>query len=326
MANIREVAEKAKVAMCTVSRVINGSEAVSERTREKVHKAMEELDYTPNELARGMFRQRAGIIAMLVPSIRHPFFSSLANYIETELFNYGYKLMLCSTKDNVARESDYMKIFKSNIVDGIILGVCNLEKEVYVQFQKPLILLDDYINDQIPVVVANHSEGGKLAAHKFIESGCKHVIHLCGEASRNVLSYKSHLALEKELTSHGIHCQAIEIKWNEFDFDNHLELARQLLSENVAIDGVMAADLPAMAFLKAAIQLGKKIPDDFCVVAYDGTYLVNTNIIDVTTVVQPLRDISKKAVEIIMMMIEGNVIEEVIYKLEVSMKEGETTK
>ena len=82
MASIREVAKRAGVAACTVSRVLNGTVAVSPETRQKIEKAMEELDYIPNELARGMFRRKAGIIAMLVPSINHPFFSSLADCIE----------------------------------------------------------------------------------------------------------------------------------------------------------------------------------------------------------------------------------------------------
>ena len=84
MASIREVAKRAGVAACTVSRVLNGTVAVSPETRQKIEKAMEELDYIPNELARGMFRRKAGIIAMLVPSIKHPFFASLADCIDVD--------------------------------------------------------------------------------------------------------------------------------------------------------------------------------------------------------------------------------------------------
>ena len=70
MASIRDVAKKAGVAACTVSRVLNGTATVSPETRVKIEKAMKELDYIPNELARGMFRQKSGIIAMLVPRDR----------------------------------------------------------------------------------------------------------------------------------------------------------------------------------------------------------------------------------------------------------------
>ncbi len=109
MASIREVAKRAGVAACTVSRVLNGTVSVAPETRQKIEQAMEELDYIPNELARGMFRRKAGIIAMLVPSIKHPFFASLADCIERKLYERGYKLMLCSTSADVEREREDLR-------------------------------------------------------------------------------------------------------------------------------------------------------------------------------------------------------------------------
>lgn len=326
MASIRDVAEKAKVAACTVSRVINGSGYVSDETRQKIEKAMKELDYIPNELARSMFRQKAGIVAMLVPSIRHPFFSSLANSIEKELYLRGYKMMLCSTGDSIEREREYMQIFKTNIVDGVIMGVNNLENQVYEQFQKPLVMLDYHVNDKIPAVVSNHTQGGKLAAERFIESKCKNIIHICSIDSKNVLSFKSHRALEEELTKHGISSRAVEIKWNDFDFDGYLEMAQLILEKNPHIDGIMAADMPAIAFLKAALLLGKKVPDDFCVVAYDGTYIINTNIMEVTTIIQPIKEIARKSIDVMTRMIDGHTLTENMYEIDVTLKSGNTTK
>ena len=124
------MAARAGVAVCTVSRVLNESGYVSPDTHEKIVRAMRELDYIPNELARGMFRQKSGIIAMLVSSIRHMFFGSLAHYIEQELYAKGYKLMLCSSDDKIEREADYMRMFRSNLVDGVILGVTQLDDTV----------------------------------------------------------------------------------------------------------------------------------------------------------------------------------------------------
>ena len=89
MASIRDVAEKANVAPCTVSRVLNGTANVAPETKQRIELAMRELNYIPNELARGMFKQKSGIIAMLIPSIRHPYFSNLAHYIERKLYEMG---------------------------------------------------------------------------------------------------------------------------------------------------------------------------------------------------------------------------------------------
>lgn len=131
MASIRDVAKRANVAACTVSRVLNGTANVAPETRMKIEQAMKELNYIPNELARSMFKQKAGIVAMLVPDIRHPYFSSLARHIEDELYKNDCKLMLCSTGDDPEREKEYMKILRSNIVDGVIMGVNNQKPEAY---------------------------------------------------------------------------------------------------------------------------------------------------------------------------------------------------
>ena len=78
MASIRDVAKKAGVAVATVSRYMNGTANVSEETQQRIEAAMQELQYIPNELARSMFKKKSNTIAMLVPNIQHPWFSSLA--------------------------------------------------------------------------------------------------------------------------------------------------------------------------------------------------------------------------------------------------------
>ena len=120
------MAKRANVAACTVSRVLNGTANVAPETRMKIEQAMKELNYIPNELARSMFKQKAGIVAMLVPDIRHPYFSSLARHIEDELYKNDCKLMLCSTGDDPEREKEYMKILRSNIVDGVIMRIADM--------------------------------------------------------------------------------------------------------------------------------------------------------------------------------------------------------
>ena len=122
MASIRDVAKEAGVAICTVSRLINGTANVEPETQKKIEDAMKKLDYVPNELARGMFKGRSNSIAMLVPNIQHPWFSSLASEIEKILYEKKYKFMLFSTSDDKQREKECFKLLKSNIVDGIICG------------------------------------------------------------------------------------------------------------------------------------------------------------------------------------------------------------
>lgn len=326
MASIRDVAKRANVAACTVSRYLNETESVAPETRKKIQSAIEELNYIPNELARGMFKQKSGIIAMLIPSIRHPYFSTLAHCIELKLYEKGYKLMLCSTDGQIEKERDYINILKSNLVDGVLMGVSDLEDSDYLKFGKPLVMLDYDIGKKIPIVVSDHKKGGILAAEKFITSGCKSVIHIGDKELSKVESYKCHKALEEVLGNEGIESRFIEIKWNEFDFDGYFNVARTILEEYPQIDGIMAADIQATAFLKAAIEMGKKVPDDLAVVSYDGTYVANVNQIAMTSIVQNTEDIGAKAVEVLLDLMDGGKLSKRKYVIDVNIKNGETTK
>lgn len=326
MSSIRDVAKKANVAACTVSRVLNGTANVSPETRMRIEQAMKDLNYIPNELARGMFRQKAGIVAMLVPNIRHPYFSSLATFIEDELYKNGYKLMLCSTGDDVEREKEYLKILKSNIVDGVIMGVNNQRPEDYEEFGKPLVMLDYFVNKDIPLVVSDHAAGGRLAAQEFISSGCSYVLHIGNEAeTERVISYESHKVLQESLEASGIVSRELDIKWNTFDFQGYLELAKLILEKYPEIDGIMAADMPAAAFMKAAFQLGKRIPEDLCIVSYDGTFVANTNLIELTTIHQSLREIGQVSVSVMLKLLRGEKMEETYIRIPVKIKKGDTT-
>ena len=131
MASIRDVAQRAGVGVGTVSRVLNGNGYVAEDTRKKIETAISELEYTPNELARNLFRNKTGLIGVLVPDLDHPFFSSFVRETEIALYKKGYKAMVCNTIGNSSREMDYLNMLDRNMVDGIITGSHTLHVEEY---------------------------------------------------------------------------------------------------------------------------------------------------------------------------------------------------
>ena len=172
MASIRDVAKKANVGPATVSRVLNNSGYVSEESRRRIEQAMMELDYTPNELARNLFRKKTGIVALLVPSISHPFFAAFVEKAEEALHSRGYKTMLCNTAKEENAELEYLDMLNRHIVDGIISGVHSLEIEEYQKIKKPIVALDRYLGADIPVVAVNHEKGGRMAAEELAGENC----------------------------------------------------------------------------------------------------------------------------------------------------------
>ena len=152
MASIKDVAQKAGVGVGTVSRVLNNSGYVSDETREKIEEAMKNLQYTPNELARNLYHKKSGIIAVLVPTVEIPFFAELVHNIEAELYNEGFKIMLCNTDKAHNAELEYLDMLNRHIVDGVITGVHSLDVEEYKKIKKPIVAFDRYLGEDIPVL------------------------------------------------------------------------------------------------------------------------------------------------------------------------------
>lgn len=303
MASIREVARLANVAPSTVSRALNNSGYVAEETLDKIKKAVEELDYIPNQWIRNLYRQSTGIIGIIVSEISHPFFSELSNCIDKELHKYGYNVMLCSTESDKRREREYLDTLERNLFDGIIGGTSLLEADIYKKLTKPIVVLDRYI-EGVPLVCSDHAMGGELAAKTFIERGCRNVVQICGRAGYPMPSYDSHIILEKRLKENGIEVHSIELDWwSLMRFHECAALAEKVLRENPQIDGIFGADLQAAAFSQASLKCGKKIPEELCIVSFDGTYVADVNQASLTIIAQDMKKMAQQTVKILMEII-----------------------
>ena len=169
-----------------------------------------------------------------------------------------------------------------------------------------MVMLDCQISENIPFVVSDHKMGGRLAAEEFIKNNCHHVLHLCAEKEeKKILSYEGHETLEQILSEHGIKTRGQEIRWNSFDLNGYRELAELILKNYPDIDGIMAADMAALAFYEAGQKLGKRIPDELCIIAYDGTYILDVIDANLTTIVQNLELYSAQVVDTILTLIEN---------------------
>ncbi|MBR2258092.1 MAG: LacI family DNA-binding transcriptional regulator [Blautia sp.] len=326
MAGIKDVAKKANVGVGTVSRFLNNSGYVAEETKEKIRAAMRELNYTPNELARNLYRKRTGIIAILVPSISHPFFAAFLNYAEEALYAAGYKMMVCNTEKEQNAELEYLDMLNRHIVDGVITGVHTLDIEEYQKIRKPIVALDRYLGDHIPVVAVDHKEGGKLAAETLADNGCKNVLHFTGTTAVGSPYHQRHFEFNRIMEENGIRVFSYELEWNRMDPGYYQREVKRIFSGSIEFDGVFAVDGLAIACMNEALRRHLRIPEDIRIVAYDGTYLTDVVEPKVTAVVQPVKDLAEATVRLIKDMIDGNEICEKQVLLKVFLKQGETTK
>lgn len=327
MASIRDVAKRAGVGASTVSRALNKSGYVSPDALARIEQSIRELNYVPNELARNLFHNRTGIVALLVPMINHPFFSCFIHHFEAEFAKRGYKMMLCDTSDDVNLEAEYLSMLSRNIVDGIISGVYTENTEPYARIDRPLVAFDRYLGPQIPIVRADHGQGGRLAADALIRRGCRCVLHIGsveGTPIEATLPFKEKdVVFERCIREKGI----AYIGYGKGLTLEPLpdELLMSLLEQNPRIDGVFASDNTACSMLRLALRRGLRVPQDLAIVSYDGMDITRVPSLAITCVVQPLRRIAQEAVDLLIGRIEGRQYTNYVKTLPVFLRQGQTT-
>lgn len=326
MSSIRDVAKYAHVAPSTVSLVLNNNGYVAENTRKRVQEAMRELNYVPNELARNLYHNKSRLIGIIVPDVAHPFYGSFIKYAEIAFSRMKYKTMVCSTQQKENSEIEYVDMLKRQMMDGIITGVHSLSLEHYAGVKRPILSLDRYINDEIPIVHVNHQKGGELAAQVLYESGCRHIVHICGSQVVNTPANNYHQAFEAYLQACGASVQRVEMGWNRFSVADFQKAAAEVFDGYPETDGILAPDIGACICLQEAQRRGIAVPQALQLVAYDGTYVTQLASLPITAVVQPLEQLAETAARELVQLIEGKTVEPHEIVLDVTLRQGQTTR
>lgn len=325
MPTIKDVAERAGVSVTTVSRVLNNRGYISEATRKKVYKAMEELDYQPNEVARSLFRKRSNIIGLIVPTVAHPFFAELTAYVETYAYSRGYKVLVCNSQLDASKEQEYISMLRRNQVDGIIMASHTLEVEEYKKLSLPVVTFDRFISNRIPYVTSDNYQGGKLAVELLLARGCKKIAHMCGSLHLDMLANQRHRAFVDVAEQRNVPYFTVETDINVFEMDKYEQLLADLMRQHPDIDGLfLNSDIMAIAAVKVCRKLGKRIPEDVKIVGYDDVAIASLVSPQITTIRQPLAEMSKLSVKLIENMVEGKQVK-VENCLPVELVERETT-
>jgi len=181
---IRDVANAAGVHPSTVSRVINGSPNISQKTIKKVLTVVKELNYTPNALARSLKTNKLHTFGMLIPDIANPFFAGLARGVENAANEHGYNVILCNTDYSLEKEITYLKLLEERRVEGLILANAKFQYKSIMELEKrgfPYMLLSRNIKGlQKNSISIDNIAGGFLATEYLIRLGHKRIGHIAG--------------------------------------------------------------------------------------------------------------------------------------------------
>ncbi|MFU8692756.1 LacI family DNA-binding transcriptional regulator (plasmid) [Rossellomorea sp. FS2] len=325
MVSIKDVAERANVAKSTVSLVINNNGYVSEQTREKVEKAMRELKYVPNQLAKNLSSRKSNLIGIVMPDILHPFFSTFIKHVEKELYEKGYMTMVCGSVGRNHVEKEYIEWLNRSTMDGIIMGAHSLDISHYVGTDRPIVSLDRFLNERIPMVSSNHHQAAELTIERLESSGCTHAVQFVGSRKYNLGSdtYVDHC--KRMFEEKGYRLDFFEMDSNTFTLEQYMKAASTAMDKYKGADAFIGSDLVISQCLKIAMEKGIRVPDDLKLIAFDGTYVTRITSPVITAIVQPIEKLASLATDALIDQINGKPIREHHMILDVYIQEGETT-
>lgn len=327
--NIYDIAKKANVSIATISRVLNNSDNVSEKTRKKVMDIIEELDYKPNEIARGLATNSTKTIGIMVPDIRNPFHSESAFVLEQRLNLNGYSSILCNTTEDVDKKVSYLKLLYSKKVDGIITVGASFGEEKFINELRE-------INKFIPVIMINNLVEGIISIYCDEEEGIdESIYHLKKKGYRfpmYVVDKKVFLTracinklsgFKKAMKKYYPNEQIIikEYEENERSYFKLLEF----IKENGKIDAIQfEKDTSAIRFMKVAISEGVSIPKQLGIVGFDNIDITDFTQKKISTIDHKINEHCNKAVNLLLSHIDGKKVD-IINKIEPKFIPKETT-
>ncbi|MWC28684.1 LacI family DNA-binding transcriptional regulator [Paenibacillus sp. MMS18-CY102] len=310
MVTIYDIAKQAEVSAMTVSRVINNTGRISEKTREKVRKVMEELNYVPNAMARGLVLQKTGILSLLVTDITNPFYTTVARGAEDAARSLGYKLLLGNSDEDGEKEKEYIDMILSTRVDGILItpaGDSSKDRlEAIVRHGTPFVTIDR----DVPGIACDHvigdSVGGARKLIDYLASLGHRIIALVGGSFDVSTARDRHEGYREALAANGLPYDERLVLQANYRMQDMEDAAEQLLLAAPMPTAILAGNnMLALGLLQAFRRRGIDVPGHLSIVTFDD--FGHRDLIDplFTTAVQPAYQFGMIGIQMLVGRIEG---------------------
>ncbi|WP_277586320.1 LacI family DNA-binding transcriptional regulator [Psychrobacillus antarcticus] len=324
---IKDIAREAGVSITTVSRVLNNKEeGMSQKTREKVLRVMEEVNFQPNKLARGLVTKRSNMLGLIVPNISNPFFPELCRGAEDEANKRNYSLIICNSDDQSQKEENYLRLLQEQQVDGILLSSKNrLSKTSKNQLQSgkiPYVLFDrgEEASNQSGVFLDNE-RGGYLAGKHLTDLNHTQIACMTGPTEIQN-SQQRLLGFRRSLKEASVQLPQSFVLIGDFQMESAYRLAKEFLQNNTVTAIFASNDLMACGIYQAAHELGIQIPDQLSIIGFDDIPLVTALIPKLTTIRQATYEMGRKAIELLINEIENKSSEGVVFEPTLIVRES----
>jgi len=312
MANMKEIARLSGVSLGTVSNVLSGLPTVREPLRQRVMAAVESLGYQPNQLARGLRRDKTNIIGMIISDVSNPFFPAVVKGAEDTAFNNGYRLFLCNSDNNFAKEETYLRELQTYLPSGLIIMTSDIKgstklAEAYRATGSHVVYVDRLPYQWDGDTVTSMNEQGSYEATKYLISLGHRKLAMISGPSQLTNSGERVAGFRRALDEAKIKLAPKYIQEGDFNKQSGYEKAGFLLQMDPRPTAIFAAnDLLAFGAMNAIRDTGLRCPEDVSVIGFDNLDLAEVVTPPLTSVEQSGYNLGAVAAQLIADRIRGD--------------------
>jgi LacI family transcriptional regulator len=332
---ITDIAKMSNVSKATVSRVINNKiGGVSQETKERILKIIQDVGYKPNLMARSIVTSETKTIGLIIPDIQNPFFPQMVRGVQDYAVSQNYTVFLCNSDSNVEKQQHYIDTFLQKRVDGLILTTSGdiypgHAQNMYKQYNVPVVLLDRKIaglSYNAGVFIDNIDGAYQAVSYLLKDNLTEQVAFLggpkevdtCAERFQGYVQAheEKNIPIDPELVSYG-----------EYTVESGYEMAEDLINKHGPVGRIFAAsDIIAIGAIRALRKMHISIPKETEIIGFDNIGISDMIYPAITTMAQPIYDIGYIAAKKLIKLLNGEEIGQKNEILPTKLIVRETTK
>ncbi|MCT4604527.1 MAG: LacI family transcriptional regulator [Marinisporobacter sp.] len=304
---INDIARESGVSRATVSRVLNNSGYVKDETRQKVLKAIKELNYTPSAIARSLSTRKTNTIGVIVPEINDPFFGEVIKGVSEVADEHNLNIILFNTDDNVEKELKALQLLKEQRIQGILITPALTEKKenreylgTLEKFGIPIILIDGHVKyENFSGVFIDHIKGAYDGTEALIKEGHKKIAIINGQmdsrpAKERFIGYK------KALEEYHIPLEERYIFYGEYKYEHAYEITKKILKmEDPPTAIFVSSNMMILGCMKAFYEKKVHIPRDMAIIGFDKLEVLNIIGMNISCINGPTLKLGKKGMKML---------------------------
>ena len=325
---MNDVAREAGVSRGTVSNYLN-KKNVRGDAKHRIEKAIRKLHYVRNTAARDLRASVSSYVVLVIPTVWTPFFSELTYWIQKELNDRCYKVILCISNNQYDQEKDYVKMAEEQRVAGII-SISYSQLTQHVRLGIPLVSIEKDETGLFPLISSDNYSGGQLAAKEFYKRGIEQYIFIGSNQASSTAMVARQSGFIDFCNDRNLNYKVYTTPSSRHKKEFHVQheaILKKVTADSLGKIGIFAyADESALETWRILKELQVRVPEDVQIIGFDGWKIFDNRTLGISSIRQPVKDIASCSVKELDKQIKGEGNGSVLRKmLPISFYSGETT-